>query len=310
MHDHSHDPGPAGSNQQRLALVLGLSALYMVAEIVGGLWTGSLALLADAGHMASDVAALALSLFAAWMVTRPATTRRTYGHRRAEILAALAQGVALVAVAFIVTLEAIERLEAPPRIGGGGVLLVATGGLFVNIAGLYLLNHGRHSNLNMRGAWLHVASDALGSIGAIFAGFAIWRFGWNWADPAASLVISLLILAGAWQLLREAVDVLMETAPRHLDVEEIREALRSLPRVDDIHDLHVWTIGSGEVSLSSHIVAQEGAESSEILLGVYGRLQDRFGIGHATIQIEPASFADPDCTGGCQHAQEAAAQGS
>ncbi|MCZ6784736.1 MAG: cation diffusion facilitator family transporter [Proteobacteria bacterium] len=296
MHAHHHNgEGSPGAhreqNRRRLTWTLVLAAGYMVAEAVGGVLTGSLALLADAGHMASDVGALGLALFATWMAARPATPQRTYGHTRAEVLAALAQGAALVAVAILIVVEAVERLQAPTPVMGGGMLLIATGGLVVNLLGLWILSAGRSDSLNMRGAWLHVLSDALGSVGAIAAGAAIWAFGWTWADSAASIAICALILLSAWTLLREAVDVLMETAPRHLDVDEIRAALAELPDVVQVHDLHVWSIGSGEISLSSHLVAKEGAEPAELLNTVYEVLGGRFGIDHATIQIEPPRFA-------------------
>jgi cobalt-zinc-cadmium efflux system protein len=295
-------------NRRRLGLTLGLAASYMVAEVVGGLWTGSLALLADAGHMASDVAALVLSLFALWIAQRPADARRTFGHTRAEILAALGQGTALVAVALMVVLEALERLAAPTQVAAPGMLAIASGGLVVNLAGLWILNRGRQHSLNVRGAWLHVLSDALGSLGAMAAGAAIWAFGWAWADPAASMAICLLILFSAWHLLREAVDVLMETAPRHLDVEEIQSALASSPEILEVHDLHVWTIGSGEVSLSSHVVARDGSETAQVLGRIHELLSTRFGIHHTTIQVEPQDFAgsssdtEPGCAGACNPA--------
>lgn len=319
MNDHHH-PHPSsaahrGEGQRRLTWMLVLSASYMIAEIVGGIATGSLALLADAGHMASDVASLALASFALWVAQRPADARRTFGHTRAEILAALAQGVGLVAVAVLILVEAIERLGEPMPVAGAGMLAIATGGLAVNLLGLWLLGHGREHNLSVRGAWLHVASDALGSIGAMAAGLAVWAFGWNWADPVASLVIALLVVASAWHLMRDAVDVLMETAPRHLDVEAIRGALRALPAVIDVHDLHVWTIGSGETSLSCHAVSRPDAETGALLAEVNGLLEREFEIRHATIQLEPSSGpeavpADVGCNSACEPHAPAAARGA
>jgi cobalt-zinc-cadmium efflux system protein len=212
-HDHEHRGAHrSASTRTRLALALGLAAVYLVAEVIGGWLTGSLALLADAGHMGSDVAALSLAWFAAWVAARPADDRWTYGRARAEILAALAQGVALVAVALLVASEAIARFAAPQPIVGAGVLVIATGGLLVNLAGLAILGDGHEHSLNLRGAWLHVLSDALGSVGAMIAGLCVWQFGWLWADPAASLAIAALVLVSAWALIREAVDVLMEAA--------------------------------------------------------------------------------------------------
>jgi cobalt-zinc-cadmium efflux system protein len=262
--------------------------------------------------MASDVAALALANFALWMAAWPADARRTFGHTRAEILAALAQGAGLVAVALLIVFEAIERLGAPSEVSGGPMMLIATGGLGVNILGLWLLGHGHQHSLSMRGAWLHVASDALGSVGAIAAGAAVWAFGWTWADPAASLAIAVLVVFSAWHLLRDAADVLMETAPRHLDVDEIRLALRAVSNVLEIHDLHVWSIGSGEISMSCHAVARQGADTATLLGAINSLLAERFGIDHATIQVEPAtgpSTLDTDvgCTSGCEPKPVAAA---
>jgi cobalt-zinc-cadmium efflux system protein len=290
-HSHAgHQQGRREARQQnrrRLTIVLCFSACYMVAEFVGGLITGSLALLADAGHTLSDVGALALSLTAIWIAQRPADARRTFGHTRAEILTALAQGIALAVVAVLIVVEAFERLGSPSEAKGLGMVIVASGGLVMNLTGMWILARGRHESLNVRGAWLHIASDALGSIGVIAAGVLIATFGWQWADPVASLLISALVLIGAWQLLREAVDVLMETAPPHLDVSEIRQALEELSGVAEIHDLHVWTIGSGEISLSSHTVASQGSEQGDLLRRMQELLTRRFHIAHATIQIEP-----------------------
>jgi cobalt-zinc-cadmium efflux system protein len=291
MHDHHHHGAEVGvANRRRLAVTLGLAAGYMGVEVVGGLWTGSLALLADAGHMLADVAALALALFASWIASRPSGTRWTYGLTRAEILAALAQGGALVAVAILVVLEALERLAEPRPVLGPGMLAIASGGLVVNAIGLWILNPGRQHSLNVRGAWLHVLSDALGSVGAMVAGVLVWRLGWLWADPAASIAICTLILVSAWHLLREAVDVLMEAAPRHLDLHEIETALSGLPDVVRVHDLHVWSIGSGEVSLSCHLVVEHEGNGTGLLSEAYRALGDRFGIAHATVQIEPVDF--------------------
>ncbi len=302
-HDHDHGAHRALGARPRLAAALGLAATYLVAELVGAWWTGSLALLADAGHMGSDVAALSLALFAAWVASRPADDRWTYGRSRAEILAALAQGVALVAVALFVAVEAFERFAAPQPVAGAGVLVIATGGLLVNLAALAILGDGHERSLNMRGAWLHVLSDALGSVGAMFAGFCVWRFGWLWADPAASIAIAALVLTSAWQLIREAVDVLMEAAPRGLDVDGVRRDLGALGGVRSVHDLHVWTLGHGRVALSCHLVVARIERSEALLTEAYTLLGGRHRIDHATIQVEPESLADASprsvCALGC-----------
>ena len=309
MLEHSH-PHPKtaqlrGQGRRRLTLMLALSATYMVAEAIGGWWTGSLALLADAGHMAGDVASLALASFALWVAQRPADARRTFGHTRAEILAALAQGIGLVAVALLIVVEAFERLDAPPPVAGIGMLAIASGGLAVNLLGLWLLRSGHEHSLSLRGAWLHVASDTLGSLGAMGAGTAVWWFGWNWADPIASLLNALLVISSAWYLMRDAVDVLMETAPGHLDVDEIRAALRRVTGVLDVHDLHVWTIGSGEISLSCHVVSRSTTDTSALLVTYNEILESEFSIRHATIQVEPTRSSesidtDVACTTACE----------
>lgn len=269
---------------------------------MGGLLTGSLALLADAGHTLSDVGALAVSILAAWIAQKPPSERYTFGNTRAEILAALVQGVALLAVAIVIIIEAVGRFANPAPVGGVGMMIVASGGLAVNAVGLWLLHRGQKSNLNIRGAWLHVASDGLGSLGVIFAGFLIWMWGLFWADPAASIAISLLITYAAWKLLREVVDILMESAPAHLNVQEIRSAITSTPGVGQVHDLHVWTIGSGEISLSSHIVATPEAEIADLLPQVQSRLAESFAIHHSTLQIEPHDTADDECATACEPA--------
>jgi len=294
VHDHGREGGGwAGRAGRRpLLLALGLATTYMAAEVVGGLWTGSLALLADAGHMLSDVAALSLALFALWVAQRPATPQRTFGYYRAEILAALAHGAALVAVAVFVAAEAVERLQAPRDVLAGPMLAIAAGGLVVNLLSLAILERGRHASLNVRGAWLHVLSDALGSVAAMTAGALVWAFGWRWADPAASLAISALVVYSAWHLLAEATGVLLEGAPRHLDVDGVRDAIRGVDRVLGVHDLHVWTIASGLVSLSCHVVVKGAPADGGVLEDVNRVLSDRFGIEHTTIQVEPEDFAE------------------
>jgi cobalt-zinc-cadmium efflux system protein len=291
---HAHDRrATAAHNRRRLLLALGLAATTMLAEAVGGLWTGSLALLADAGHMLSDVSALSLSLLALGLAQRPKGPQQTYGHHRTEILAALANGVLLVGVSVSIGLESVQRFGRPVEILAGPMLAIASLGLLANLAALGLLWSGRRHDLGVRGAWLHVASDALGSVGAITAGALVLAFGWSWADPLASLGISGLVLWSAWALLREAVGVLMEWAPPHLDVREIERAIRELPGVGAVHDLHVWTIASGMVALSGHVVAGEDRDPRKLLQEVSDLLHDRFEISHSTIQIESKDFDEP-----------------
>lgn len=286
MNLHGHQV-ESSANKRRLTAVLALAGTYMIAEVVGGWLTNSLALLADAGHMLSDAAALGLSLFALWIAQRPATARRTYGYYRAEILAALANGAALVAIAILIFLEAYERLSAPPEVRGGLMIAVATGGLAVNVVSLRILDAGKSTNLNIRGAWLHVLGDLLGSVGAIAAGLLIWVFHWDWADPVASVIIGVLVLYSSWQLLREAVAVLLEGAPGHIDVDEVRDSLAGIHGVLAVHDLHVWTIASGLVSLSCHVVAGGEPAPPALLQSMNQLLDERFHIHHTTIQIEP-----------------------
>jgi cobalt-zinc-cadmium efflux system protein len=296
-------------NRRRLFLVLCLALSYAGIELVGGLLTGSLALLADALHMVSDFAALALSLLAVWMASRPASGRRTFGNSRAEILAALANGLALAVVAVFISSHAFERFLAPRDVEGRGVMLVATGGLIINLVSLWILEAGRSDSINVRGAWLHVASDTLASVGVILAGAGIWAFGWLWLDPAVSVVVSVLVLFSAWHLIREALDVLMETAPSHLDPQEIRDTLLDVPGVSTLHCLHVWTIGSSDVSLSSHLVVDRDAEPEPLLKEVRSALAERFSIEHTTIQIEldeADPSADPACADACDPGAPAA----
>ncbi len=289
-HSHPHH-GPAAS-RRRLALTLGLAAVYMLAEAIGGWLTGSLALLADAGHMLSDVAALGLSLFAIWMARRPPTPRRTYGYHRLEILAALANGATLVAISIFVLFEAFERFRRPSEVAAPAMMAIAAGGLLINLAGLWILRPGHNESLNVRGAWLHVLTDALGSVQAIAAGVLIWAFGWQWADPAASVLIALLVIYSAWSLLKEATAVLMESAPAHMNVDEMRDAMMGVPGVLEVHDLHVWTITSGLDSLSAHVVVEEGRYNCDLLAEIRSALHDRFGIHHMTVQIETETFEE------------------
>jgi cobalt-zinc-cadmium efflux system protein len=290
-HHHGHGNGRRGG-AGRLAATLVLAGGYMLVEIAGGVLSGSLALLADAGHMLSDVAALALSLFAMRLATRPPTARRTYGYHRAEILAALANGAALVAIAVLIVREAIARFVQPADVRAGMMLAVAAGGLLVNLVSLTLLHRDRGASLNLRGAWLHVLTDALGSVQAMTAGALIALFGWRWADPLASILIALLVAFSAWGLVRESVSILMESVPHGLDLEALGRALRAVDGVAGVHDLHVWTITSGFVSVSAHLHVTPGREQ-DVLAGVRSLLADRFGIVHSTIQVEPAPAPQP-----------------
>ena len=199
----------------------------------------------------------------------------------------------------MIFVEAIERFGSKHDVNGLGMMLVASGALVVNLIGMSVLNAGRSESINIRGVWLHVASDALGSLGVIIAGLVIWQFGWLWADPAVSVLISVLVLFAAWNLVRDAIDILMEAAPGHLNVDEIREALAGLPGVTSVHDLHVWTIGNQEISLSSHLVSPPGGNPNELLRDAQSLLGSQFSIRHTTVQIEIQDGTDPDCEGAC-----------
>jgi cobalt-zinc-cadmium efflux system protein len=286
-HAHTHRSLPtAGSrHRKRLTLALVLAGVYMLAEVAGGLLANSLALLADAGHMLTDVAALGLSLFAIWAAQRPATPKRTYGYHRMEILAALANGATLVAMAALIFAEAYRRWSNPPEVKGGLMLAVACGGLAVNLASLWILRGGRKESLNVRGAFLHVVTDTLGSVQAIAAGVVISVFGWNWADPLASVLIGLLVIVSSWGLLKESVGVLMEGVPQHLHLDEVAEVMAGVPGVTAVHDLHVWTITSGFVALSAHVVVEPECPD-DVLWRVRAAIHNRFGIDHSTIQVE------------------------
>ena len=291
-HDHAAHPHghPAATlarevSSGRLKWVLAITSAFMVAEAVGGVFSGSLALLADAGHMLTDAGSLALSLFAIRMARRPANAAKTYGYVRLEILAALVNGAALLVIAGFIVVEAWHRIRDPVAVQGSVMLAIAVVGLGVNIAGALLLHGHAHDNLNMRGAYLHVLGDLLGSIGAIVAGLVILTTGWTPADPLVSVVIAVLILFSAWRLVREAADVLLEAAPPHIDVEDVVRELRNVEGLDQVHDVHVWTLTSGFVALSAHGVIDDPTEHTRILDEVQRRMKAR-GIEHVTFQIE------------------------
>ena len=294
-HDHSGHHHRT-NNRRRLTLTLLLTLAYMVAEAVGGWLSGSLALLADAGHMLSDAAALALSLLAAWIASRPPTPEHSYGYYRAEILAALANGATLVAISVFIFVEAISRLTHPPEVQGGLMLGIAAGGLAVNLLGLAILNAGKSDNLNMHGAWLHLLTDALGSVAAIVAGALVWARGWYLADPIASILIGLLVIYSSWGLLNESISILMERAPRNINIDTVRDVVMGVPGVCQMHDLHIWTITSGMISLSAHVVLAGNHSADDTLRSLRIVLHDRFGIDHITIQIEAEEG------GGCESA--------
>lgn len=272
--------------RRRLAAVLAVTAFLAVAEAIGGLWSGSLTLLADAGHMASDCAALALALFAAWVADRPAPPRQTFGAQRAEILAAVANAVLLTVVMVSVIHAAIGRLHTPAPPASGPMFLLGALGLAGNLFGVLVLRGHGHSNLNMRGAYLEVAADLLASVGVLVAAALTHFAGWVHADAVISLGLAAFILPRIAHLLRDATDVLMETAPRDLDIEQVRGAICRTPGVLAVHDLHVWAITPSRICLSAHVVGRDGWDRDGLLAAINRALRDGFGIGHTTLQVE------------------------
>jgi len=284
LHAHS-------GSRRALALVLALNALTCLVEFVAGWWTNSLALLSDAGHMLGDVGAIALSLAAATLAARPAAPDKTWGWWRSEILAAMANGVSLVVVAALVVVEAVRRITAPPDVSGAAIAGVAAFGLLVNLISVAALAAGRRGDLNLRGAFLHAASDALGSVGALVAGLLVLTRGWTVADPLASLFIAALVAVAGIGLLRDTVHVLMEGVPSGIRVERLRARLEGATGVQAVHDLHVWSVTSRFPALSAHVVADPRlslAESQELLDRLRALLGEEFGVRHVTLQLEAA----------------------
>jgi len=289
-HNHRHDR--AQKSGKRLIVVVALTGLYMFAELFGGLWTGSLALLADSGHMLADVAALLLALMALWFGARPATSQKTFGYYRLEILAALVNGVGLTLISFFIFYEAYQRLAAPPAIRSVPMTFVAAGGLIINLICARLLHHDRKDDLNMRGAWLHIVGDALGSLGAIIAGIVVAIWGWNAADPIISILIGLLIVWSSWHLMRDATNVLLEGTPAHINLAAVEDAILETEGVSNVHDLHVWTITSGREALSAHVIHAYSISQPNLLKELRTKLHERFGVDHLTIQMETPDFED------------------
>jgi cobalt-zinc-cadmium efflux system protein len=282
VHNHSERRSTQQINLRRVLLMTGT---FMVIELVGGLLTQSLALLADAGHMLTDVAALGLSAFAMCMAARPSTPEKSYGYHRAEILAAVTNAVVLLLLAIWIFYEAYRRVFEPPHVLGVPMLLIGFVGLAVNVASMKLLADETASNLNVRSAYLEVLSDAISSVGIILGGVTIWLTGWFLIDPLLSGGISIFIVWRTWALLTQAVHVLMEGVPTHLDAKEIGQAMAEVPGVKGIHDLHIWSITSGLEALSSHVVVPVGKDRDEVLERLQSLLRERFGIDHVTLQI-------------------------
>jgi len=275
-----------------LRWVLLITAVFAVVEVAGGVLAHSLALLADAGHMVTDAASLGLSLFAAWMAARPADANRTYGWYRVEILAALVNGAALLAVTAWIVIEALRRLQTPQPVQPGLMLAVASAGLAANLVGVVLLHRAKGESLNVHGAYLHVLADVLGSVAAVVAGVVIAVTGWYPADPLISLGLSLLLLMSAGRLVLRSTDVLLEAAPRHVRVTELEAAIRGVPGVEGVHDLHVWTVSDGMVAMSAHATVDDPAGHQTALEAIHWTARAH-GIQHVTVQMERACAAAP-----------------
>ncbi|ROP56640.1 MULTISPECIES: cation diffusion facilitator family transporter [unclassified Rathayibacter] len=291
-HDHGHAGSAAARHRRPLVIAFVLTAAFAVVEFVVGLTTGSLALISDAAHMGTDVIALGMSIAAISLAARPAAKARTYGSYRLEVLAALANGVLLFGVAGFVIVEAVRRFAEPPAVPGAPLLITAIIGLAVNLVSLRLLSAGAKESITLRGASLEVLGDALGSIGVILAAIVLLTTGWAWADPIVGVLIGLLILPRTWSLTRQALGILMESAPAHVDLAAVERDVRAVPGVLALHDLHVWTITSGMESATGHIVVAPDADYREALAGVLAVLREGHGIDHATIQCEPEAFPE------------------
>ena len=282
----------AAQNRRGLKITFALTFSYFIIEVVGGILTNSLALLADAAHMLTDVFGLGLALFATWMSQKPATPEKTYGYYRFEILAAVANAIVLFFIAFYILYEAYDRFKAPPEVASLPMMIIATVGLGINLVGFWILRKGAKESLNLQGAFLEVVSDALGSVGVIIAGIIMLITGWYSADPIFSVAIGLFILPRTWKLLTQAVNVLLECTPAHINVATVEAAMLKVDGVEKIHDLHVWTITSGIESLSTHVVLAENCDPKDgdrVLEQLPALLKEKFGIDHSTIQIEKSS---------------------
>ena len=286
MHEHNDRRTAAARSRPLLVTTLALTAAFLVVELIAALWTGSLALLADAGHMLTDVFGLGLALFASWVASRPPTPAKTYGYYRAEILAAVANALVLFVVAGGILVEAYQRVRTPAEVLGGPMLAVAFVGLAVNAVCAWLLHRDAAASLNVRAAYLEVLSDAVSSVAVIAAAVVVLTTGWTVADPLASGAIALFIVPRTWRLLRQAVNILLEGTPAHLELGEIEEAITRVSGVRRVHDLHVWTLTSGREAMSAHVVVDDVRESDRLLEELHALLHTGFGIDHTTIQLE------------------------
>ena len=294
--DHKHDEGHGheghdhtrGADRRSLTVVLALTATFMVVEVIGGLLTGSLALIADAGHMLSDAASVALALFAFWLADRPATPSRSFGYKRAEILAALFNGATLVAISVWIFIEAARRFADPPEVLAAPMIIVAVLGLIVNLVSALILSRSSGESLNMQGALRHVLADLLGSVGAIAAAIVILATGWRYADPLISVGIGVLVLLSSRKLLRDSINILLESSPSGIDANAVGRSMAAAPGVVEVHDLHVWTITSGFPALSAHILVSKDEDCHARRRDLESVLREEFGITHTTLQVDHA----------------------
>ena len=286
MSGHDHRQTAAGRSRGVLVGSLVITGGFLLIEAAGAVWTGSLALAADAGHMLTDVGGLVLALFATWIAARPPTPAKTYGYYRVEILAATVNALLLLAVAGFILVEAYQRLWAPREVLGGPMLAIAVGGLAANLFAAWLLRHDAQQSLNVRAAYLEVLGDALSSLGVVVAALVVMRTGITVVDPLVSALISVFIVTRTLRLLKQAVNVLLEGTPAHLNLGEIEDAMVRVPGVRRVHDLHVWTLTSGREAMSAHAVVDDVRESERLLETLHAVLHARFGIDHTTIQLE------------------------
>ena len=291
-HDHSHGVGHdhgSHASVRSLKLALGLTATLLVAEVAGGLISNSIALLADAGHMLTDVAALALSLFVAWFTKQPVNARKSFGYLRWEILAAFLNGSALLLISAAIIVESVMRIGSPEPVEGGLMLGIAVAGLIINVISALVLHRGSQTSMNVRGAYLHVLGDLLGSVGTVAAAVVIRYTGWLTADPVASFLTTALIIRGAWVLVKESVDILLEGVPKHIDLGAVRTQLEAIPGIESVHDLHVWSVTPRMVAMSAHAIVRDASSQQHVLEHIHDAMA-LFGIAHVTVQIEQSEM--------------------
>ncbi len=299
-HGHAHGAADSGQNERRLLLACALTTVMLLAEVVGGIVSGSLALLADAGHMLTDAAALALAWLAVRFARRPADWKRTYGFERFEVLAAFSNGLALFFISAMICYEAVERMFEPVEVLGGTMLVVAVVGLVVNLVTLLILRHGGEANLNVRAALLHVMSDLLGSVAAIVAALVILQTGWTPIDPILSIVITLLILRSAWLITKDAGHILLEGAPSGLDVREVQKDLEAnVPDVQSVHHVHAWSLSENRRVMTLHALTCDTVPPEQVAAAIKARLKQAFGVVHATVEVEHRDCADAAHARGC-----------